>query len=209
MTHDTTIRMRNAHDPQAPRFIDFVRRFGTLVDAETDDDRLRERGSALLGDLVARDDWLAEDDARPDPRRYRQNLLHLDPARRFSVVAFVWGPGQETPIHDHTVWGLIGMLRGAETSQGYRFAGATKMVADGPPTLIRAGDVAAVGPRIGDVHRVRNAFDDRVSISIHVYGGDIGAVERGIYFEDGTRRPFVSGYSPAWTASAHQDNIAP
>jgi predicted metal-dependent enzyme (double-stranded beta helix superfamily) len=190
------------------RFADFLRRFGALVDAPPEDEAWRVRGSALLRELVSHDDWLSPDDARPDPRRYRQNLLHLDPARRFSVVAFVWGPGQQTPIHDHTVWGLIGMLRGAETSQGFRFTGATTLVEDGPPTLIRPGQVAAVGPRIGDVHRVRNAFDDRVSISIHVYGGDIGALARTIYLEDGTRQPFVSGYSAPWTPAASHDPIA-
>jgi predicted metal-dependent enzyme (double-stranded beta helix superfamily) len=200
--------MHTDHNQPASRFADFVHRFGALVDAQTDEERLRERGSALLRALVSHDDWLAPDDARPDPRRYRQNLLHLDAARRFGVVAFVWGPGQQTPIHDHTVWGLIGMLRGAETSQGYRFAGATKLVESGPPKLIRPGQVEAVGPRIGDVHRVRNAFDDRVSISIHVYGGDIGSIERSLYFEDGTREPFVSGYSPPWTPAVLHDKIA-
>jgi predicted metal-dependent enzyme (double-stranded beta helix superfamily) len=195
------------HHP-APAFADFVRRLRALADKQTDEDRLREQGADLLRELVSRDDWLAPAHAQPDPQRYRQNLLHLDPARRFSVVAFVWGPGQQTPIHDHTVWGLVGMLRGAETSQGYRFTGATTMVEDGPPTLIRPGQVEAVGPRIGDVHRVRNAFDDRVSISIHVYGGDIGAIERSIYLEDGTRQPFVSGYSPPWTPGVPHDKIA-
>ena len=200
--------MRTDHSHPASRFVDFVHRFGALVDAEIDEARLREQGSALLRELVAHDDWLAGEDARPDPQRYRQNLLHLDAARRFSVVAFVWGPGQQTPIHDHTVWGLIGMLRGAETSQGYRFAGATTMVPDGSPTLIQPGQVEAVGPRIGDVHRVRNAFDDRVSISIHVYGGDIGHIERSLYFEDGSRKPFISGYSPPWTPTVLHDKIA-
>jgi len=190
--------MQAYHNHPAPEFVAFVSRFGDLIAAENDDRRLREQGAALLRDLVARDDWLAPAHAQADPDRYRQNLLHLDPDGRFSVVAFVWGPGQRTPIHDHTVWGLIGMLRGAETSQGYRFTGATSLVEDGPPTLILPGQVEAVGPQVGDVHRVCNAFDDRVSISIHVYGGDIGAMARTLYFEDGTRQPFVSGYSPAW-----------
>lgn len=194
--------MHAHHNHPAPPFADFVRRFEALAASEDDDGRLRERGSALLRELVARDDWLAPEHAAPDPERYRQNLLHLDPAGRFSVVAFVWGPGQQTPIHDHTVWGLIGMLRGAETSQGYRFVGVDRLVEDGPPTLIRPGQVEAVGPRIGDVHRVRNAYGDRVSISIHVYGGDIGAIARTLYLEDGTRKPFVSGYSAAWTPPA-------
>jgi predicted metal-dependent enzyme (double-stranded beta helix superfamily) len=46
------------------------------------------------------------------------------------------------------------------------------------------------------VHRVRNAYDDRVSISIHVYGANIGgAVRRHTYPPGGGRKPFVSGYS--------------
>jgi predicted metal-dependent enzyme (double-stranded beta helix superfamily) len=42
---------------------------------------------------------------------------------------------------------------------------------------------------------VANAFQDRVSISIHVYGGNIGAVERAIYDGEGRAKPFVSGYA--------------
>ena len=52
--------------------------------------------------------------------------------------------------------------------------------------------------RIGDVHVVENALADRPSISIHVYGANIGAVRRAVYAEDGSRKPFVSGYSNAW-----------
>lgn len=75
---------------------------------------------------MRQDDWLPEDCARPDPQRYQQYLLHVDSRQRFSVVSFVWGPGQITPVHDHRVWGLIGMLRGAEYSQPYAFdAGAS------------------------------------------------------------------------------------
>ncbi len=54
----------------------------------------------------------------------------------------------------------------------------------------------AVSPDIGDIHRVANAYDDRVSISIHIYGGNIGAVARAVYDPDtGAEKPFVSGYS--------------
>jgi rhodanese-related sulfurtransferase len=57
------------------------------------------------------------------------------------------------------------------------------------------GDIEAVSPRIGDVHKVWNALRDQVSISIHVYGGNIGKIERHSYREDGSRTSFVSGYS--------------
>lgn len=150
---------------------------------------------ALLKGLVSTDGWLPEDLAQPDPQRYRQYLLHADPRGLFSVVSFVWGPGQATPIHDHTVWGLIGMLRGGEVSQGYAFDADGRLVPRGAPVRLAPGDVEAVSPRLGDIHRVENAHADRTSISIHVYGADIGRVQRSVYAENGSRRPFISGYS--------------
>lgn len=156
---------------------------------------------ALLTALVADDGWLPEALAQPDPVHYRQYRLHVDPAGRYSVVSFVWGPGQATPVHDHTVWGLIGMLRGAEIAEPYRLerdaGGLERAVPDGPPQRLSPGQVEAVSPTLGDVHRVRNALDDAVSISIHVYGADIGAVWRHVYPPEGGRKAFVSGYSNA------------
>ncbi|MFQ6746868.1 cysteine dioxygenase, partial [Bordetella pertussis] len=76
----------------------------------------------LIAGLVAHDDWLPDEMAQPHPEYYRQYLLYGDPRDRYSLVSFVWGPGQKTPVHDHTVWGVIGMLRGAETDQPFRRA---------------------------------------------------------------------------------------
>ena len=148
-----------------------------------------------LAKLIATDDWLPDDLAQPHPQFYRQYLLHADPLQRFSVVSFVWGPGQQTPVHDHTVWGLIGMLRGAELAQPFGHDPAGRLLPQGAPTRLQPGDIEAVSPLLGDVHQVSNAFNDRTSISIHVYGANIGAVQRWVYAEDGSRKPFVSGYS--------------
>ena len=57
-----------------------------------DEPRLLEVTSGLLGELVAHDDWLPPEFAKPHPDRYQQYLLHCDPLERFSVVSFVWGP---------------------------------------------------------------------------------------------------------------------
>src|SRR5579872_671481 len=98
-----------------------VQGFTRLVCDETPQEaRLLHEGRTLLGALIAHDDWLPDAFAAPDPQRYRQYLLYCDPLERFSIVSFVWGPGQRTPIHDHTVWGLVGVLRGAERSVAYR-----------------------------------------------------------------------------------------
>ncbi|MFM2402905.1 MAG: hypothetical protein RL223_785 [Pseudomonadota bacterium] len=151
-----------------------------------------------LAALVAHDDWLPDGLATPDPRRYRQVLLHADPLERCSVVAFVWGPGQRTPVHDHTVWGLIGMLRGAETEQAWRPDAQGRLQPHGPPHTLCPGEVATLLPATGDVHQVANASTEVPAISIHVYGANIGAVRRSVWEADGTRRPFISGYSNPW-----------
>lgn len=185
--------MSGSGDAIAP-LRDFILAFGNLLDDGPDESRILTQGGALLRRLVTRDDWLPAAFAQADPVRYQQYLLHADAARRFSVVSFVWGPGQATPVHDHTVWGLIGMLRGAEYSQPYaRHQGKLEPV--GQEIRLAPGDVESLSPSLGDVHRVRNAWDDRVSISIHVYGANIGTVHRHTYPAEGGARPFVSGYS--------------
>ena len=124
-----------------------------------------------------------------------QYLLYADVHQRFSVVSFVWGPGQATPVHDHTVWGLIGQLRGQEVSQPYVLNDRRIPVPHGESITMLAGQVCAVSPTIGDLHSVRNASPDATSISIHVYGANIGAVQRNAYSDNGERKTFVSGYS--------------
>ncbi|WP_034297887.1 cysteine dioxygenase [Herbaspirillum sp. RV1423] len=175
----------------------FITSFAALLECEPGEAGIIRDGSSLLGELVAVDDWLPEAYAQPDPERYRQYLLHVDSAQRFSVVSFVWGPGQQTPVHDHTVWGLIGMLRGAEYTQPYRRQEGS-LAPHGEPIQLLPGMVEAVSPNLDgydDIHRVRNAYDDKVSISVHVYGANIGAVHRSVYQPDGTRKAFISGYS--------------
>ena len=166
-------------------------------------------GAELLRELLAQDDWLPAASAAADPDRYQQHLLWCDPRERFSVVSFVWGPNQQTPVHDHTVWGLIGMLRGAETEQRYDRNPATGHLRPAERTTLHPGEVAAVSPAIGDIHRVRNALADRPSISIHVYGGNIGAIGRHVFDpESHDSRNFVSGYSSAPLPNIW-DRIAP
>jgi predicted metal-dependent enzyme (double-stranded beta helix superfamily) len=176
------------------RLSDFVADLSDLLDQTDEEAVLLREGAALLAHLVAVDDWLPEPQSQPDLVRYQQYLLHRDPTGRFSVVSFVWGPGQATPIHDHTVWGLVGVLRGAELSQGYARRDCSLAPA-GEVRRLETGQVETVSPTVGDIHRVANAFDDRVSISIHVYGADIGTVRRSTYDAEGRPKTFISGYA--------------
>jgi 3-mercaptopropionate dioxygenase len=176
----------------------FVTTFADLLAATRDEQAILESGRALLTRLIAEDDWLPEEFARPHPERYQQYLLHCDSRERFSIVSFVWGAGQSTPIHDHSVWGLVGVLRGVEKVERFRRLPSGGLVEDGEDFL-HEGAVDAVSPRIGDIHRVTNGLNDRPSISIHVYGANIGAVERATYAADGTPKSFISGYANSVT----------
>lgn len=178
------------------RFRSFVRDMTILVgEAGYDENRIFADGQPLLKSLVSVDDWLAPEFAASKPGAYNQFLLHCDPLERFCVVSFVWGPGVATPIHDHTVWGMIGMLRGSETSTPYT-PNADGTLTIGETGALEPGMVECVSPTIGDVHVVKNAYDDKASISIHVYGGNIGSVHRHTFAADtGAPQAFISGYS--------------
>jgi 3-mercaptopropionate dioxygenase len=178
------------------RLREFVGDLTDIVEHDASEAAVLDAMRAPMSRLLAADDWLPDAFAVPHPDRYQQYLLHCDPKQRFSVVSFVWGPGQQTPIHDHTVWGMIGMLRGSEASTRYELTDADSPPRAGHTDVLKEGDIDLVSPTLGDVHQVKNSFHDRVSISIHVYGGNIGRVRRHVFNgETGAVKDFVSGFS--------------
>lgn len=181
----------------APRFTKFAEAFTKIVTSFGDDEEsILAAGRPLLEGLIKNDDWLPAEFAQPHPQYYQQYLLHADPDDRFSVVSFVWGPGQKTPVHNHTVWALIGMMRGSEKGERFGLPENGKPMQMLGTDILKPGDVDMVSPRLGDIHCVSNMFDDQVSISIHVYGGNIGRISRHVFDSDtGAMKGFISGYS--------------
>lgn len=177
------------------RLREFVCGMTKLADAGADERRWLTEGAELLRGLIAQDDWLPEEYAAAGPT-YRQYLLHCDPAERFCLVSFVWGPGQRTPVHNHTVWGLVGMLRGEEVSTEMKPSAPGEPMRPGRVDRLRPGEVVAVSANTYDIHMVENAFPDRTSISIHAYGGNIGAIARSVFDPaTGAQKRFISGYT--------------
>src|SRR5258705_12165828 len=151
------------------RLQQFVKEVAALVDAGGEEAPIVEGVREAMQRLVAEDDWLPAEFTRAHPQYYQQYLLHADARDRFSVVSFVWGPGQKTPVHDHTVWGVIGMLRGSEISTPYRMSTKDHFLLAGTPKRLTPGEIDRVSPLDGDIHQVSNAFADKASISIHLY----------------------------------------
>jgi 3-mercaptopropionate dioxygenase len=185
------------------RFTDFLSMMDAIVLRAANEAALLNAAEAALKALIAHDDWLPVQFTRSHPDKYQQYVLYVDPACRYSVQSFVWAPGQGTPIHNHTVWGLVGVLRGAEQCQEYELAehAAVGAMRRTHQHRLSRGEVDRVSPAVGDWHAVSNAFVDQDSVSIHVYGADIGRATRSVYDPDTQSvRPFVSGYSndTAW-----------
>ncbi|HEY4457071.1 MAG TPA: cysteine dioxygenase family protein [Pseudonocardiaceae bacterium] len=152
--------------PVLRRFID---RLTLLADDITAPDQLAVAAGTNLEHLLGMDNVLDACEREPAADRYRQHVLHIDPHGRFSVVALVWLPGHETPIHDHVAWCVAGVLAGREREHRYERLGCG--LRSGETVLNDVGEVSvlAEGP---DIHQVTCASGDK-TISIHVYGADI------------------------------------
>ena len=193
----------------------FVQTMTRIIDRDPAEPQLLDEAAAALSELLRDDRWLPSACAQAPAGAYRQYLLHCDPLERFSVVSFAWGPGARTPIHDHTVWGLVGVLRGAERCDEFQLADDGGVDDRQCGHLMTPGMIDRVSPTIGDWHRVSNADPTQTSVSIHVYGGNIGAIQR---HRLGAHRSevlgFVSGYSSdqvpnLWDRSLTQNPARP
>jgi len=108
---------------------------------------------------------------------YARRLLHHDDAQGFCVVVMTWGPGQETPVHDHAgIWCVEGVVEGMmEVTQ----LDLVEETADGRCRFVeQAHSVSGVGSSGAlippfEYHSLGNALDDKVSVTVHVYGGEM------------------------------------
>ncbi|MFQ5911561.1 MAG: hypothetical protein ACE5JS_00060 [Nitrospinota bacterium] len=125
--------------------------------------------------------------------------VHVAEDGSFSIAAAVWDVGQITPIHDHGTWGVIGIYQGVEHEE--RFAkregnppGQTAALQCIGVKDWRPGEVFVCCTSDHDIHRV-SCGSDVPCVGIHVYGADIGVMERRAYDpETGEVKPFVSGW---------------
>lgn len=168
--------------PTASHFAQFLERMDSLVAAKDDPHVIADETGHLLAGLLEHPEFLEERFRRPAAASYRQHLVHVHPRGTYSVVALVWKPGQATPVHDHRCWCVVGVLQGQELETRYhlyRRGEAELLVRDGA-SVYSQGQVCRLVPPAEDIHRVENAGAEGVSISIHVYGTDIGAMRTSI-----------------------------
>jgi 3-mercaptopropionate dioxygenase len=181
-------------------FIDDVER---VVDSTDDQYEITKRVAERLSALLASDYRLPPELTRPSTEHHVNYPLYIAPDDRWSLAAVVWNVGQRTPVHGHETWGVVGIYAGAERE--FRYAKPTAADAGSPLTpageqVFERGQVTVCCTTDDDVHAVA-AVGDVPTVGIHVYGANIGTIERQLYDPaTGDVQMFVSGWdTPAVT----------
>lgn len=151
----------------------------------------------LMEELVMTPNSIPTEAFAPRKDRFANNLIYRPKDRVFSVTGANWAPGQTTPIHDHLTWAVVGMYEGEEreslfrrTDDGSNLSKAKLELAG--ERINGKGHVTVLGE--AGIHRIDN-ISSKPSLSIHMYGLDIGPKERHAYDPfTGEISKFVSGY---------------
>lgn len=112
----------------------------------------------------------------PISDHYARRELYRSPVHGYSVVAMTWGPGQGTPVHDHSgLWCVEGVWDGELDITQYEL-----LEQDGERFRFRPAGGIQAGPGSAgslipphEYHTIRNASDDRVAVSLHIYKAEM------------------------------------
>ena len=155
---------------------ELIERLNAAVEEDTPE-RITARVKADLEDVLGRGALdLPPRFKVPRPESYARRLLYEDPAKRFAAVVMTWGPGQGTPVHDHGgLWCVEGVVEGEMQVTQYDVqpnGEAFDVVPVGQPLSAGVGDAGRLIPPT-DYHVLANARRDGVSVTLHIYGGDL------------------------------------
>lgn len=142
-------------------------------------------------------------------RQYGSYLLYRCTAPDLVVILDSFAAGQTTDIHDHGTWAVVGVVSGVEEDEIFRRAGNDDAPLSGLCRRCPAGTVSIHAPDA--LHRLRTE-PGTDSISLHVYGADVGDRQRHAWSETAGRWVrFRSGYAnaemgvPVYLADAKTD----
>ncbi|MFS8100759.1 hypothetical protein LFM09_26880 [Lentzea alba] len=167
--------------------------------AETaDEHEITKRVAERLAVLLTSDYRLPEELTRPSEEHHVNYPLYIAPDDKWSLAVVVWNLGQRTPVHGHETWGVVGIYEGAERETRYVKPADDEVGVSLKPLeeqVFERGQVTVCCTTDDDVHSVA-AAGDVPTVGIHVYGGNIGTIERRRYEpETGAVQWFVSGWN--------------
>lgn len=151
-----------------------------MVDAAVqckDPDEVTQRVKQSLCQLIRGAELsMPECVCQPVGDHYARRLLFRSEEHRYSMVAMTWGPGQGTPVHDHSgLWCVEAVCQGTikvvqfepveQRGEEFRF---------NQEESIRA-PVGTAGCLIPphEYHTICNVSDTDCAVTLHIYGGEM------------------------------------
>lgn len=151
-----------------------------LVDAAVEKDRVADTVETIKGELcrLIRSSLidLPPEFTTPADGHYARRLLYKDDDKGYSIVVMTWGPGQKTPIHDHSgMWCVEGVWGGSIDVQQYELTEKTNGNYRFEPRNSYEAGVGSAGCLIPpfEYHSISNPCDKTTAISVHIYGGEM------------------------------------
>lgn len=107
---------------------------------------------------------------------YARRLVHKHPDLGYTILAMAWGPGQGTPLHDHSgMWCVEAVVEGQIEVCQFRMterAGSRFRFEEEGRVVAGIGSAGRLIPPF-EYHTIANALEDSTSVTIHVYGGEM------------------------------------
>lgn len=193
--------MNDVSAVSTPNLDSLITNLAELIRLGGTETKITGRVAERLTEALAAGLELPDSMTAPHPDHYVMYPLYVAPDGSFSIASAVWNVGQETPVHDHGVWGVVGIHSGVERE--LRYAPSTHPDAGALSKLDEAdwqpGQVTVCCTTDADLHQVACA-SDVPCVGLHVYGGDIGRIRRRSY--DPTSGA-VSYFVSQWAEPAH------
>lgn len=174
--------MASDPSPHPPGIAELIRQLDRAVELG-DVYRTTAAVKRSLSDLIrAGSIRLPERFFEPLPHTYARRLLHRDESRGYNAIVMTWGPGQGTPLHDHGgIWCVEGVVAGEMAVVQYELIEPAEAAPaqGGPYRFVQRGRVHALAGASGalippfEYHTLNNALADHVSVTLHVYGGEM------------------------------------
>jgi 3-mercaptopropionate dioxygenase len=191
--------------PELPGLCAFVDEIDAAVHETTGEREIAERVLDGLARLLEHGLDLDRRFCAPRADRYVMYPIFVADDGLFSVASAVWNVGQCTPIHDHGVWGVVGIVAGIEREVRYVHHREANALAPRGTFEFGPGDTTVCCTSDDDVHQV-SCGSSAPCIGIHVYGGDIGTRWRHQFDPStGTAEPFISKWP--WLAAPEGPEI--
>ena len=141
--------------------------------ARGDDHAVTDRLRNGLSDAI-RDGQIRLPDCvlQPVADHYARRELYRCESSGYSVVAMTWGPGQGTPIHDHSgLWCVEGIWHGQLEITQYELREQQGERFHFEPVGTHLAGAGSAGSLIPphEYHTIRNPSRDAIAVSLHIY----------------------------------------